>query len=146
MRPGDADLWMMLIAEDGRARAPAGSARVEHRGDARLQLPRRHDATRLGHPVRHDAVIAWIGTGAERRVVGVCRRGHHGSCSAGGEATGSCELVEHRRVVGADVANRKRVEHGEHHSHTGRPSKSPISETRARSPTGADANTARLVS
>ena len=58
---------------------------------------------------------------------------------------GKAAIPDELWLAAADVARRERVEHCEDDSHTGRPSKSPIRETRARSPGAVVANAARFV-
>ena len=71
------------------------------------------------------AKVAWFGYVDDVITDRACR-----GCAAHGPSQRS----QDRRVIVADVPDRQRVEHGEHDLHAGRPSKSPMIETRARSP------------
>ena len=67
-------------------------------------------------------------------MVRVGGRRHHRGRPPGCTAAGPRQRGQDRRVVVADVTGGEPVEHGEHDLHAGRPSKSPMIETCARSP------------
>ena len=124
-----------LVAHHRGARATGGAARVEERRHRGSELPRRASARRCAARswcrCRARAArarwrsVAWLGYVAEV----ITARAWPGA-----RASRVGQRGEHRRVPLAHVARRQRVEHGEHDLHTGRPSKSPINDTSARSP------------